>query len=138
MMIIKFQVCADEKESRKDLYIKATSYSGQLKARKSQMLKEHDFHLTTKKGAAPSATGDAATSIPVSGSPASVSNIKSESDESKSRSASREKSLTKSDREKSPDRIARKSRDRDSKEKSDRSSKVTTSDRHEYMLTLQS
>ncbi len=38
-MLNMIQVCADEKESRKDLYIKATSYSGQLKARKSSMLK---------------------------------------------------------------------------------------------------
>merc|ERR1711936_1173685 len=40
------KVCADEKEQRKDLYIKATSYSGQLKARKSKMLKENEFHVT--------------------------------------------------------------------------------------------
>merc|ERR1711881_184968 len=39
------KVCADEKEQRKDLYIKATSYSGQLKARKSKMLKENEFHV---------------------------------------------------------------------------------------------
>ncbi len=44
-MTLFLQVCTDEKENRKDLYIKATSYSGQLKARKSQMLKEHEFHL---------------------------------------------------------------------------------------------
>ena len=30
------KVCADEKEQRKDLYVIATSYLGQLKARKSQ------------------------------------------------------------------------------------------------------
>ena len=42
------QVCADEKDQRKDLYIKATSYSGQLKARKSKMLKENEFHVTKK------------------------------------------------------------------------------------------
>ena len=41
-------MCADEKEQRKDLYIKATSYSGQLKARKSKMLKESEFHVTKK------------------------------------------------------------------------------------------
>ena len=31
-----FKVCTDEKEQRKDLYVIATSYLGQLKARKSQ------------------------------------------------------------------------------------------------------
>ena len=30
------KVCTDEKEQRKDLYVIATSYLGQLKARKSQ------------------------------------------------------------------------------------------------------
>merc|ERR1719468_742983 len=38
------KVCNDEKESRKDLYIKAMSYSGQLKARKHMVMKEHEFH----------------------------------------------------------------------------------------------
>ena len=46
--LFSIQVCADEKEQRKDLYIKATSYSGQLKARKSKMLKESEFHVTKK------------------------------------------------------------------------------------------
>merc|ERR1711981_1030042 len=38
------KVCTDEKESRKDLYIKAMSYSGQLKARKHLVMREHEFH----------------------------------------------------------------------------------------------
>merc|ERR1712045_976228 len=38
------KVCEEEKESRKDLYIKAMSYSGQLKARKHLVMREHEFH----------------------------------------------------------------------------------------------
>merc|ERR1712241_284277 len=41
------KVCNDEKESRKDLYIKAMSYSGQLRNRKNSVLKEHEFHQVT-------------------------------------------------------------------------------------------
>ena len=124
------QVCADEKESRKDLYIKATSYAGQLKARRSQMLKEQEFHLTTKKGQAGPETVPA---LPAPAGPASGANIKVESgkeseSESTSRSGSREKSLTKGggDRDKgTPDRKGRK--ERESKERSrERSSKVIT------------
>merc|ERR1712179_788812 len=42
-------VCTEEKEKRKDLYIKAMSYSGQLKTRKASMLKEQDFHIVKNK-----------------------------------------------------------------------------------------
>merc|ERR1711953_485264 len=38
------KVCEEEKDSRKDLYIKAMSYSGQLKARKHLVMREHEFH----------------------------------------------------------------------------------------------
>ena len=93
------------------------------------MLKEQEFHLTSKKGSTTnSGSGDSVVSLPAPVGPASGSNLKTESEsESKSRSVSREKSLTKSDREKdTPDRKARKERDRESKERSreDRSSKV--------------
>merc|ERR1711997_1351985 len=44
------KVCNDEKESRKDLYIKAMSYSGQLRNRKNSVLKEHEFHQVGAKG----------------------------------------------------------------------------------------
>ena len=43
------KVCNEEKESRKDLYIKAMSYSGQLKNRKNSVLKEHEFHQISGK-----------------------------------------------------------------------------------------
>merc|ERR1712203_870789 len=43
------KVCNDEKESRKDLYIKAMSYSGQLRNRKNSVLKEHEFHQISGK-----------------------------------------------------------------------------------------
>merc|ERR1711997_1142364 len=46
------KVCNDEKESRKDLYIKAMSYSGQLRNRKNSVLKEHEFHQVGAKGEA--------------------------------------------------------------------------------------
>ncbi len=45
------KVCSEEKEQRKDLYVMATSYMGQLKSRKPTMMKEHEFHQA-KKGAA--------------------------------------------------------------------------------------
>ena len=45
------KVCSEEKEQRKDLYVMATSYMGQLKSRKPGMMKETEFHQT-KKGAA--------------------------------------------------------------------------------------
>jgi len=39
----------EEKDKRQDLYILATSYSGQLKARCSKMIHEKDFHLVSEK-----------------------------------------------------------------------------------------
>jgi len=45
------KVCEQEKEQRKDLYVIATSYKGQLKARKANFMKESDFHqVKTKAG----------------------------------------------------------------------------------------
>ncbi|XP_059482003.1 THO complex subunit 2 isoform X2 [Neocloeon triangulifer] len=41
----------EEKDKRQDLYILATSYSGQLKARSSKMIHEKDFHLVSEKRA---------------------------------------------------------------------------------------
>ncbi len=55
MLFIK--VCAEEKDQRKDLYVMATSYMGQLKSRKPTMMKEHEFHLA-KKGAASAASSN--------------------------------------------------------------------------------
>ena len=75
------QVCADEKEQRKDLYIKATSYSGQLKARKSKMLKENEFHVTKK---APP-TSEAKT--PVTSKEVKVEQASTNSEKSKSSAA---------------------------------------------------
>ena len=60
-------MCAEEKEERKDLYIKAMSYSGQLKVRKSSMYKEHEFHKTkdTPKEVNGTAAAPAAATSPV-------------------------------------------------------------------------
>merc|ERR1719187_2015047 len=43
------KVCEEEKEKRKDLYIKARSYQGQLQAKKSKMMKEAEFHQVKGK-----------------------------------------------------------------------------------------
>jgi len=43
------KVCEQEKDQRKDLYIIATSYKGQLKAKKPGLMKENDFHLVKAK-----------------------------------------------------------------------------------------
>merc|ERR1712203_689572 len=43
------KVCEEEKESRKDLYIKAMSYSGQLKARRHLVMREHEFHQVAER-----------------------------------------------------------------------------------------
>merc|ERR1719411_1960780 len=75
------KVCADEKEQRKDLYIKATSYSGQLKARKSKMLKENEF-LVTKK-----APPTSETKIPVTLKEVKVEQASTNSEKSKSSAA---------------------------------------------------
>lgn len=50
------KVCEQEKNQRKDLYIIATSYKGQLKARKPNLMKEHDFHLVKGKPSTPNGT----------------------------------------------------------------------------------
>jgi len=39
------KVCAEEKDQRADLYIKARSYHGKLTINKSRMVKENEFHL---------------------------------------------------------------------------------------------
>ena len=107
----------DEKEKRKDLYAMASSYLGQLKSKKPNMLKEHEFHIT-KKGATPTEnTKKSMTASKVS--PKEDRRSESRDDRSNSRSQSREKSAHRSvDREKSEDRKARKERESKSKERS--------------------
>ena len=131
--ILLQQVCADEKEQRKDLYIKATSYSGQLKARKSKMLKESEFHVTKK--APPTSETKPATTKDVKESNStnhekgttaagrtkiSVAESSSTSRDSTSRSresASRERDSTRRSESRETDRKSRE-RDRASRERS--------------------
>jgi len=42
------KVCEEEKEKRKDLYIKACSYRGKLQRCKGRMIKEQDFHIVKR------------------------------------------------------------------------------------------
>jgi THO complex subunit 2 len=44
-----FQVREEEKNQRQDLFILATSYSGQLKAKSASMIRENDFHQVSDK-----------------------------------------------------------------------------------------
>lgn len=44
-----FKVRSEEKDKRQDLYILATSYSGQLKAKSAKMIHEKDFHTVSEK-----------------------------------------------------------------------------------------
>jgi THO complex subunit 2 len=41
------KVCEEEKDKRKDLYIKARSYQGKLSLCKPRMMKEENFHLVS-------------------------------------------------------------------------------------------
>ncbi|CAB3360322.1 Hypothetical predicted protein [Cloeon dipterum] len=53
------KVRSEEKDKRQDLYILATSYSGQLKARSSKMIHEKDFHLVSEKRAGETSKSEA-------------------------------------------------------------------------------
>jgi len=110
------KVCADEKESRKDLYIKAMSYSGQLKARKHLVMKEYEFHqVALNKADADKNEVD----TPALPAPKKASkSVEKVADTSTSRSQSREKSLSRGDRETSEDRKARKERESKSRDRS--------------------
>ena len=103
------KVCNDEKESRKDLYIKAMSYSGQLRNRKNSVLKEHEFHQVGAKGEEKNAKEEevvAATNNQkkVASNSAANKDTKeadktSRDSSSRSRSQSHEKSLSRSNRD---------------------------------------
>jgi THO complex subunit 2 len=41
------KVCEEEKDKRKDLYIRARSYQGKLSLCKPRMMKEENFHLVS-------------------------------------------------------------------------------------------
>ena len=43
------KVCEEEKDKRKDLYIKARSYQGKLSLCKPRMMKEENFHLVSTR-----------------------------------------------------------------------------------------
>eukprot|EP00096_Caligus_rogercresseyi_P010937 TRINITY_DN413_c0_g2_i2.p1 TRINITY_DN413_c0_g2~~TRINITY_DN413_c0_g2_i2.p1 ORF type:complete len:747 (-),score=245.03 TRINITY_DN413_c0_g2_i2:223-2463(-) len=109
------KVCVDEKEQRKDLYIKATSYSGQLKARKSSMLKEHEFHVVKKVPGA--GQGDRAGSNEANNNNSSNSAaVSSSTNNSNNSSGTKKEGEAKSDR-KSASKID--SSSRDSRERSE-------------------
>merc|ERR1719189_855122 len=126
------KVCNDEKESRKDLYIKAMSYSGQLRNRKNSVLKEHEFHQVGAKGeaeknakeeevnvAAASATtnNQKKVTLTTSANKETKETSNSRDSNSRSRSQSHEKSLSRSNRDStSEDRKAAKG-ERESKSK---------------------
>ena len=114
------KVCNDEKDSRKDIYNKALSYSAQLKKRKHLVMKEHEFHqvaakpedLIKKEEENTTKTTTAATSK-------KEAPISKESRDSSSRSQSREKSQpARSERETSEDRKARRERESKSRDRS--------------------
>lgn len=132
------KVCNDEKESRKDLYIKAMSYSGQLRNRKNSVLKEHEFHQisgkveekTAKEEETPAANNQKKTATNA-GSANKESKDASNSRDSTSRSQSREKSTSKSNREStSEDRKLEKEK-RESKSRDRTSGSSKEKDRHE-------
>lgn len=104
------KVCADEKEQRKDLYIIATSYMGQLKSRKSHMMKESDFHLS-KSSKNTNINAPTTTNSTPEKSSKTISAKNSEGRSSKGRSESREKSISKDERRSKKDRES-KSRER--------------------------
>lgn len=124
------KVCAEEKEARKDLYIKAMSYSGQLKARKQFVMKEHEFHQVSGAKAAEEKIAPSKDEDPKKANAKKDSSVSKDRD-TKSRSQSREKSMSRVERETSEDR--RNDRVRDSKSR-DRSTggkdKRRDEDRH--------
>jgi THO complex subunit 2 len=129
---VLFQVCADEKEKRKDLFIVATSYMGQLKARKPQLIKENEFHMAKKGSANGEQTkeeGKAEKSGEKDSSKRSKSKEKSSAALAAAAAASALGSSSSKSERKSKDRESkeRSSRDSKSKERSSRESKVSTS-----------
>jgi len=123
------KVCNDEKESRKDLYIKAMSYSGQLRNRKNSVLKEHEFHQVGAKGEELKNAKDEEMVATTTTNPKKVALTSAANKETKeatntsrdsssrSRSQSHEKSLSRSNRDStSEDRKAAKG-ERESKSK---------------------
>jgi len=115
------KVCNDEKDSRKDIYNKALSYSAQLKKRKHLVMKEHEFHQVAAK------PEDSSKNEEMNKTPAVSANSKKEQSskesmqvtrDSSSRSQSREKSQSRSERETSEDRKARRERESKSRDRS--------------------
>ena len=103
------KVCAEEKEQRPDLYVMATSYMGQLKARKATMLKEADFHIS-KRSELKTTNTESSPSTKKSTSKEREMTSSSSTDQ-RHRSQSREKSV-------SSDRRSRRERESQSREKS--------------------
>ena len=110
------KVCNDEKESRKDIYNKALSYSAQLKKRKHLVMKEHEFHQVAIKPE--DAKKEAEEAANAAKKVISAPKTAKESRDSTSRSQSREKSLSRSERESSEDRKARRERESKSRDRS--------------------
>ena len=120
------KVCNDEKDSRKDIYNKALSYSAQLKKRKHLVMKEHEFHQVAAKpedGSSSSSKKDNEENktAAVSANSKKEQSTKENSQvtrDSSSRSQSREKSQSRSERETSEDRKARRERESKSRDRS--------------------
>merc|ERR1712004_827403 len=121
------KVCNDEKDSRKDIYNKALSYSAQLKKRKHLVMKEHEFHQVAAKPEDSSSSSSSKKDNEENKTAAVSANSKKEQStkensqvtrDSSSRSQSREKSQSRSERETSEDRKARRERESKSRDRS--------------------
>ena len=108
-------MCAEEKEARKDLYIKAMSYSGQLKIRKSSMTPENEFHKTkdSPKENGTSTSSSSAAATPVKKIKSSDATTVSKARRSGSPRDRESKSRERSERSLSKTTDGRRSRDRD-------------------------
>merc|ERR1712004_556505 len=116
------KVCNDEKDSRKDIYNKALSYSAQLKKRKHLVMKEHEFHqVAAKPEDSSKKDNEENKTAAVSANSKKEQSTKENSQvtrDSSSRSQSREKSQSRSERETSEDRKARRERESKSRDRS--------------------
>ena len=106
-------MCAEEKEARKDLYIKAMSYSGQLKIRKSSMTPENEFHKTKDSPKENGSTSLSAAATPVKKIKSSDATTVSKARRSGSPRDRESKSRERSERSLSKTTDGRRSRDRD-------------------------
>merc|ERR1719266_1905320 len=112
------KVCEEEKEKRKDLYIKARSYQGQLQAKKSKMMKEAEFHQV--KGKVKGEGKDRASSPAARPSPA-------KREESREEGEIKEKEAKSQKRIKIEETERERSKSKDPKDKNERTSRDSSS-----------